>query len=57
MIHNYVCACCGENGQSETTDEELLKELHENFGEVPLEDCDEVCDACYIKIMKFINKD
>jgi rubredoxin len=47
----YRCAECGGVFEAEWTDEEAKAELKENFGDFPLELCEEVCDDCYKKIM------
>lgn len=49
MNKTFVCARC--EGEFPRGDEEkTLQELRENFGDVPLSECEEVCDNCWEKI-------
>lgn len=45
----YTCAMCGGTfeTQDDWTEEDRMKEKEENFPDVPLEECDVVCDDCY----------
>jgi rubredoxin len=49
--NEYRCAVCGMVYEKGQTDEEAEEELHNTFGaDVEPEDCDIVCDDCYIKL-------
>ena len=41
---------CGNTFEEDWTEEEAVAELQENFGDIPLAQCDVVCDDCYNKI-------
>lgn len=41
---------CLKTFESERSDEVAEKEMKENFGDIPLEDCDVICDDCYQSI-------
>jgi DNA-directed RNA polymerase subunit RPC12/RpoP len=43
----YKCAMCGEEFQTDVTDEEAMAECAENFGETDINATDVVCDDCY----------
>ena len=44
----FTCSQCGEESDRDLDNTETLKELEENFpGEKP-ENCDIVCDDCYM---------
>lgn len=55
--NQYQCASCHGifEKHKEWTEEKKLKEKQQNFGDLPLENCEIVCDDCYNKIMKAIN--
>jgi hypothetical protein len=46
----YTCSMCEEVCESEWTEEEAIAEKERDFGSVPLEECDTVCDKCYQQI-------
>ncbi len=47
-----ACAVCREPlDHDETLEDERLAELQANFGDVPVSDCEVVCDECYRKVM------
>lgn len=46
----YTCAMCSGEFESGWTEEEAIAELKRDFGSVPLEECDQVCDDCYQQI-------
>ena len=55
MPDQYTCAVCGETynktRDGSWSDEKAEEELQSNFGPIPLEECDIVCDSCYKRIM------
>lgn len=51
MGGTFVCEECGGEFAKGWTDGEAAVELAENFGDVALEDCAEVCDDCYAEIV------
>ena len=44
---HYLCAMCNEVYEKGRSDEEAAAELLRDFGHVPVEECDLVCDTCY----------
>ncbi len=50
MPDTYTCAVCAGTFSYGWSEEEALAELKENFGDIPKEDCDIVCDDCYKKM-------
>jgi hypothetical protein len=57
MIVEYTCAACkGVFGEEEYPgkEEQRVAELEQNFGKVPISQCDRVCDNCYKEIMGWI---
>lgn len=53
----YTCSMCGESCISDWSQEEAVAEKERDFGDVPLEECDQVCDVCYQKISPANNPD
>jgi DNA-directed RNA polymerase subunit RPC12/RpoP len=51
MKETYKCSVCGITYKKGWTDEEAKEELCDTFGDIAIEDCDIVCDDCYIKII------
>ena len=49
----YQCACCKGIFRKAVSDEEAMKELRENFGDVSQQDCGVLCDECYKEFMKW----
>ena len=43
----YTCAVCEGKFKRIRDEQEAVNELHELFGEIPIEDCVLVCDACF----------
>jgi hypothetical protein len=43
----FTCAYCGGEFDKGWSHEEALAELKENFGDIPVEECAEVCDDCW----------
>jgi hypothetical protein len=44
----FICCICEKKFISDTTDEEQIKKMKDNFGEeVTKEDCGVVCGPCY----------
>lgn len=52
IMDTYKCAACGGVFEKTISEEEAQAELKENFGDIPINECDIVCDVCYQKIMK-----
>lgn len=50
MGHSFKCAMCDGEFVSDRPQEVATAELNRDFGNVPLEQCDEVCDVCYQEI-------
>ncbi len=48
--NEYKCAVCHGVFEKGQTDEEAEAELKETFGDVPVEECDIVCDDCWQKM-------
>lgn len=46
----YTCAMCEGEFESQWTEAEAVAEKERDFGSVPLEECDQVCDDCYQEI-------
>lgn len=46
MTDKFTCAICARTFTKGQSDEEALAELKANF-DVPVEDCDLVCDDCF----------
>lgn len=57
----YVCAACFQTKYKEVdtdrwNEDKRLAELKNNFGDVPLEQCERVCDDCYRSVMNWLNR-
>lgn len=56
MSIEYVCAACGgtfnEIENDAWNDKKAREELERNFGTIPVEACEKVCDDCYRQIIK-----
>jgi hypothetical protein len=50
----FYCAKCQEIFPKGWTDEEALNEKTELFPDAPLEECDYLCDDCFIEIEKWM---
>lgn len=50
MGGTYQCAMCERTFESERSEEEALAEKQELWGDVPIEDCDVVCDDCWQEV-------
>ncbi len=44
---SYKCAACGNTYVQDRTEEEVLKELKNNYPGLSVDDCEIVCDDCY----------
>lgn len=53
----YTCAMCSGEFESEWTEAEAVAEKERDFGSVPLDQCDVVCDVCYQQISPQNNPD
>ena len=51
-MDTYKCAVCGGVFEKGLTEEEAQAELKENFGDIPVSECDIVCDDCYQEIVR-----
>lgn len=54
--NEYKCAICGNIYTKTTSEEEILKEMKDNFGNVPINERVTVCDDCYEIFMAFYNR-
>jgi uncharacterized protein with PIN domain len=47
------CAICNKELEPDSPQEieDMIKELHQNFGEIDIKDCGVVCDSCYKSIL------
>lgn len=43
----YTCARCGETYESGWSEEEMLEEKTQLFGDVSKEECEVLCDNCF----------
>ena len=50
--NEYQCAECGNIYEKGVSDEEVLKEKEDLWGDFPMEQCAIVCDDCFKSIMK-----
>jgi DNA-directed RNA polymerase subunit RPC12/RpoP len=48
--NEYKCASCGEIFEKGWSDEESMEETKKNFGDVPENELEVICDDCYKKI-------
>lgn len=47
----YTCAVCHETFEYGWTDDEATAEKEQLWGNVPIEECEIVCDDCFQRIM------
>ena len=52
--NQFICAKCGKEFTSSSTEEDVQAERTENGFDN--DDCVVVCDDCYKEVMEFINK-
>lgn len=50
MSDEYTCAVCGQTFTKGWTEDEALAEKSEFFGDIPIEECEIVCDPCWKKM-------
>jgi len=50
MAKKYTCAICKGVFDKVTPEDEALAELKEFFGDIPVDECEIVCDDCWEKI-------
>ncbi len=50
----YNCAVCGETFTKGRSDEEARAEQHELWGDLPDEECDILCDDCFVEFMAWM---
>ncbi len=48
--NQYRCEMCKGIFEKDWTDEEAKAELKLDFGDIPLEECAQICDNCYQKV-------
>jgi len=53
--NEYQCAQCGGAFEKGRSDEEAMEETHNNFGNIPQEECTVICGDCYKKFMENFN--
>ncbi len=46
----YTCAICGGTFETDRPEEDVIEELNQVFGNVPIQECEIVCDDCYKKL-------
>jgi hypothetical protein len=46
----YVCARCFSTIEKGRSDAEAVAEKQEHFPDVPLDDCDVICDDCFREV-------
>ena len=51
-MKEFTCALCGTVYKNAWTKEEAVKEMHENFGNIPEEQWTFVCTSCYEKCLE-----
>lgn len=49
----YTCAVCSEVFETNWTEAEALAELKKTYGDVSVQDCEMVCDECYISFLSW----
>lgn len=49
----YICDHCKGEFIANWTEEEAIKEKEENFGNISMEDCAQICDNCYKEFMSW----
>jgi len=52
----YTCAECGDAFTSDTTDEEIEREVAKVWGEIPEEERATVCEVCFQAILARMNE-
>lgn len=56
-LKTYICSMCGEEFQSDRSDEDALEEMYDNnWGDIPLQDMGIACDTCYQSFMAWYGK-
>ncbi len=55
-MKDFTCDCCGGEFKCDSSEEDILKEMKDNFGNLPEEVRSSVCDDCYHKIMDARNQ-
>lgn len=43
----FLCEMCGGEFEANWSKDEATEELHQDFGQMPTEDCVVICDDCY----------
>lgn len=51
MTATFTCALCGETYEKDWTDEEAEAEKDQLWGDVPLEECEIICDDCFKQVV------
>ncbi len=49
-VPTYICSMCKGEFEYNWTEEEAVAEKNENFPDVPMKECDIICDVCWNKI-------
>lgn len=47
---SFTCALCGATFRSDWSEEEALADCCRFFGDLPMQDLDVVCDACWEQV-------
>ena len=50
----YTCSACGGTFDKGWTDEEALDEKEQMWGDIPLDQCDVICDDCNTKFLEWM---
>ena len=48
--NEYKCAMCGNIYKKGWSEEDAIAEKNELFGNIPIEECDIICDDCFKQI-------
>jgi hypothetical protein len=52
-VNEYQCANCGVIQERTTSEEDMLAELKDRFGNFSAEECDILCEDCWQKFIKW----
>lgn len=57
-MKTFICALCkmSHTINKTWTDQDKEREMISNFGKIPIEDREVVCDECYQKILEYKNR-
>jgi hypothetical protein len=52
----YTCAHCGGTFKRGWSEEEALAEKQQLWGDLPLEECAQLCDDCFVEFNKWLRE-